>query len=585
MRKLLPAIVVVVLAIGAFWYFSHRGDREGLLAYVPADTPWVLANTQPLPEHALAGLRRQLDAMTPMYPAMLHNMREALAAGGGDARTTALLEALETELADADASATYERIGMGIGPRMVFYGHGLVPVLRVVLADPDRFEAFLVRLEDAVGEALPVLAIGGHEVRRITLGDVPVEVLVAVIDDHLVATLAPRDAAGPMLQELMGLRAPGTSLASTRNLRRLNRNYGYQPNFSGYLDMRRLAEHFMAPATPIESAFLSAFGIDKPRQTPQCRAELQALSEAWPRVVLGYPRLDAKVQEARIVVEAHKDIAESLMGLRAPMPGPGGRAADSLMDIGLAMRLDALPGVVNRFADEVRANPWQCESLLVLNEGFAQLRLQMSDPGLVMAAPLLHSLYLSVEDFSQAGEGMPDVSGVLAIGSQNPAAVVSMAQAFLPQLATMGLKPDRQPRPLSLQPLLADAPVEVAMSENALAMAVGASALPRLSQALGSSGGTHQPMLHFAMGSRFYALANQAMQQQLAMLNAIDPATLAEMDEDQRREFEALRDEAARVQREFDMSMEIYARLFKRVQFELTVSQHGVELWQRMDLH
>lgn len=585
MRKLLPAIVVVVLAIGAFWYFSHRGDREGLLAYVPADTPWVLANTQPLSEHALAGLQRQMQAIEPMYPAMLRDMREGVSAGNGDTRVIALLDALEAELGEGDLTAVYARIGMDLAPQMVFFGHGLVPVVRVVLADPDRFEAFVVRLEDAAGEALPVVSIGGHDARRIALGEIPVDVLVAIIEDQLVATLAPRDAAAPMLEELMGLRAPARSLANTRDMRRLNRDYGYQPNYSGYLDIRRVAERLMAPATPIESAFLSAFAIEKPQPTPQCRSEFLALAEAWPRVVMGYTRLDATVQEARMVVEAREDISEALMGLHAPMPGPGARSEDSLVDFGLALRLDTLPGVVNRFADEVRANPWQCESLLVLNDGFVQLRQQMANPGLFMAAPLLQSAYVSVDEFVPAEGGMPAVTGVLAFGSSNPASLVTMAQAFLPQLATLDLASDRQPRELSLQALGMDAPAQVAMSENALAVAVGTEALPRLSQALGGSGKAQQPMLHFAMGSRFYALVNEAVQEQLAALEELDAALLETLDEDQRRELEAARDERERAQREAAMSAQIYARLFKRLQFELTASEHGVELWQRTDLH
>lgn len=585
MRKLVPAIVVVILAIGAFWYFSHRGDRGGLLAYVPADTPWVLANTQPLPELALAGMQRQVEAVSPMYPAMFRDIREDLVAEDGDAQVIALLEALEAELGDGNLQAAYEDIGMDLAPQMVFFGHGLVPVLRLVLADPERFEAFLVRLEDAAGEALPRIEARGLQVRRLALGEAPVDLLMAIIDDQLVVTLAPRDVAEPLLEELLGLRMPSRSLANTRDLRQLNREYGYQPNFSGYLDTQRLAERAMAPATPIESAFLSAAGIEKPEPTPQCRAEFQALAAAWPRVAFGYTRLDATVQEARLVVEAREDIAEALVGLRAPMPGPEARAEDSLMDFGLAWRLDALPGVVNRYADAARAAPWQCESLLGLNEAFAQLREGMSNPGVFMAAPMLQSIYVSVDDFQQVAGGMPEVSGVLSIGSQNPASLLSMAQAFLPQLATMELAPDRQPRALSLQAVGVQAPAEIAMSEDALALAVGAEALPRLPQALGSRGDAHQPLLHVAAGSRVYTLINDSLQAQLALIEDIDPEVLATMDEEQRREIEELRATSARTQREATMYMEIYEQLFKRMQFEITASEHGVEFWQRVELH
>lgn len=585
MRKLIPAIVVVVLAIGAFWFFSHRGDRSGLLAHVPADTPWVVANTQPLPEQVLEAWRGMFEGLSPMYQSMLQDARDALDADVDDPRLVGLIEALHAEFGDGDVLAGYERIGLDIAPQMVFFGHGLVPVLRVVLADAGRFDAFLDRLEAATGELSPRVVMGGHEVRRVTLGDLPVDVLVGILDDQLVATLAPREAGPEALEALFGIRAPERSLADSGDLRRLHRTYSYQPHYSGYLDLRQLAAHVMAPATAIEAGFLAALEFEKPEPSPTCRAEFEALAEAWPRLTMGYTRLDAKVQEVRFVAETRKDIAEALVGLRAPMPGPAARAEDSLLDIGLALRLDKLPAAVNRYADAVRAQPWQCESLQGLNEAFAQSRQQMSNPGLFMAAGLLHSLYLSVDDYAApaTGDGMPDVSGILAIGSENPASLVAMGQAFVPQLATSGLATDRQPRALSLGAYGVDMPAEVVMSETALAVAVGETAVPRLSSAL-VAGDSGQPMLLLAMDGRLYEHFGQVMQAQLAQLADIDPEVLEAMDEDSRRELEALRAESERLEREAVMMGQIYSQVFKRLQIEVTASEHGLEMKQRMQL-
>lgn len=585
MRKLVPAIVVVILAIGAFWFFSHRGDRSGLLAYVPADTPWVVANTQPLPEQVLQAWREMFHGLAPVYQSMLQDGRDALDADVDDPRLVGLVDALHAEFGDGDVLAGYERIGLDIAPQMVLFGHGLVPVLRVVLADAERFDAFLDRLEAASGELPPRIMVGGHEVRRVTLGELPVDVLVGILGDQLVATLAPREAGPEALESLFGIRAPERSLADTGDLRRLHRTYSYQPHYSGFLDLRQLAAHIMAPATPIEEGFLAALEVDKPEPSPECRAEFEALAEAWPRLTMGYTRLDAKVQEVRFVAEARKDIAEALVELRAPMPGPAARAEDSLLDIGLALRLDKLPALVNRYADAVRAQPWQCESLQGLNEAFAQSRQQMSNPGLFMAAGLLQSLYLSVDEYagSTTGDGMPDVSGILAIGSENPASLVAMGQAFLPQLASSGLATDRQPRPLPLDAYGVDMPAEVAMSESALALAVGEAAVQRLPSALGVGDGD-QPMIHLAMDGRLYEHFAQVMQAQLAQLADIDPEVLAAMDEDGRRELEALRAESERLEREAVLMGQVYSRMFQRLQIEVTASEHGLEMKQRMQL-
>lgn len=589
MKKLLPVIVVAIVVAAGFWFFPQRDlDRSSPLAFVPEDTPFVFAAADRAPQPVLDLMREQMRMMGPMYASQVRDARRLAETTGAGPWVGELLDALEAEFAGQTPLEVLDGLGIDLGGRFAFFGHRLVPVLRMELADPALLPAAVARVEARMGGPLPSAGLDDQTYWRVPVAELGVDVLAAVVEDHLVVSLAPADAGADVVGQLLGLQRPSRSLAASGGLRDMQRRLDYHGYFSGYLDTRRLVDAVDSEGSPAERAFMEAFGIPQPRLEPQCRGELDQLADAWPRLSFGYTRLDAERMDSRAVLEARADIAEDLMTLRAPMAGPAAGGDATRAEFGIAYRLSALPAVVNRHADAVRAQPWQCAQLQPLNEAFAQLRAQMANPALFMAAPLLDSVYVGVDSAEmpepEAASPLPGVTGVLAIGSQNPASLLAMAQAFVPQLAAIGLTADGQPRPVPLAELGIDQPAQAVMGESVLALAVGDAAIARLPAALEVRGGP-QPVLLFAIDSAFYAQMMELMvDATLASLDDVGMDGLGGDDPDASRQAAEVADEIEQARREMEQMAAILPLLFKRMQLSIELTGRGIEVVQQVEM-
>src|SRR5690606_35427731 len=95
---------------------------------------------------------------------------------------------------------------------------------------------------------------------------------------------------------------------------------------------------------------------------------------------------------------------------------------------------------------------------------------------LYMAAGFVTGMRMTLSDVRWAGQMPESVSGALVAASPNPTGLVGMAQGFLPQLASLQLRPGGEPQQLDLGPMAALVPGQsapyIAMSEQGLGLAV-----------------------------------------------------------------------------------------------------------------
>lgn len=578
MRKLVLLLLLAAgIAAGAWWYLGRdRIDPDAPLAFVPAETPYVFASTAPPPEAVVAQWQAQMEAMGEAYRGQLDDTHALISASpDADPRLLAVLDVLRQELAGKPMAEAVEGIGLSPRGRMAVYGLGLLPVARIELVDAAKMHAFLGRLATAAGDIASAADIDGASTWTYAPPEAPVAGLAAIAGNHLVVSLMPRAADAAVHRQILGLDRPAQSLAASGGLRALNREYGYVDFISGYIDTRRLLAAAIDGQDTIRDAFATALGIPQPNLDATCRDELAALAANWPRMSLGYTRLDRDRAEARGVIETRDDIAQALMKLRAPMPGLAAVDGDTLVHLGLSFRLAALPEVVNGFAKQVDAAPWKCASLQPLNDGFAQARQGLTNPALFMVAPVFRGFHVALTKLDPGDGSLPrDLAGTLAIGSDNPAALIGLAQSVAPQIAEAGLKPDGEVRALPPLPALPlQLPLHAAMDERTLAISLGEGEQTRLPAALKASDAA-QPLLAIGATSRFYQLLADAMLRNL-------PAPPADADDATRAQHDLV---TARLRRDATVMRDIYATLFKRVEMRVELTDHGIELHQGIDM-
>jgi len=449
MKKLGAVVVVVALSGGAAWWLLGRGPGGGgeaaPLSYVPAASPYVFANLEPLPQPVIDKAMQQSAELSALYKDIFATLRDGLAKSEKpeDQRALALFDALIAEVDGKTPQQVIDAVGLDIRGRSAIYGIGVVPVLRMEVADPERFRAFIGRMEKAAGTPLTTAKLETVDYWTLRPEAAPLMGIAALIGKHFVLTLAPANAEPAVLRTLLGLDKPATSVLDSGDLTALNTEYGYLPYFSGYVDSRKLLAA-ITTRSAVDQAFLTAVGAEPPKIDEVCKKELGEMAAAWPRMSVGYEVFEPTRNVSRFVVETRPDIATELMKLRAPMPGLGKHSESALMNFGLSLKLSALPGVVGGFAGKVASAPWQCSELAPLNAAFGEAAKNINNPAVFAAAPVFSGVHVLLNTFDMdfAAGSEPSGTGVLLIGSDNPTSLIGMAKGFVPQLAELDIPTD-----------------------------------------------------------------------------------------------------------------------------------------------
>ncbi len=484
-----------------------KSDDSAPLAFVPAQTPYVFANFEPIDNAVVESWTRMAEPIRTAYAETLARARAKLQAGGETPEKTQRILALMELFEDKLSLEGWEKIGFSREARAAIYGVGVMPVIRTELADPDALRAFIADVQTRLGETLPVAEIDGQSYWRIVPDESkPIALVIAIIDSHLVVTLDPGSANAP-LADLLGLNRPTESMLDSDELAGINKAYDFGPHGTVLVDMRRLAGA-MFGAEGQTTWFTQMLADDGKTLSPACQTEFTAMAENVPRLVGGYTRLDANSMDSRTVIELKPALAQGLMPIAAPVPGLGSAADGSAaLEFGFGLKLDKLAEFIQAQASAIRSAPYTCEHLLSMNQGAEQVGQQMA--GLYMAAGWFTGMRAVVTEFTWSDDGKPDtVEGAMVIASPNPAGLIGMLQGFVPQLAELNLVANADPVPVALGEMAGMGeevpPTFAAMSDAAIGIGVGAASQAALKGYLAAPAAEPAPLMHIGYDGAFY---------------------------------------------------------------------------------
>ncbi len=561
MKKVLIAAAVVAAVGGGGWYFLSKsgsggaGSAAGILEYVPADTPYVLASTEPLPQQAINHMLGDTDALIELYRLQLAQLEELANqpeksddADADDEQITAEAEAAVDEAVDAmsdqadsdqteqteealaadekiaaeakaklaENSATIRKIGnaildefaaadknapektLGISFQSAYamYGIGLIPAARIEVKNEQAMREMIARVEKKSGQSMEVGKLGELSYWKIAEADKGVTPVAAIVDGYLVMGLAPIDSEEG-LRTLFGLNKPAKSLLASGRLNDLGKRYQYLPQMLGYIDTQVMVNRVVNEQNALEKAI---FKDELPKLNDVCRSEIQAMAANVPLMGVGYTSIADNKFDAHSFVEIKPEIAADLKKFSVPMPTAAG-GAGKLIDFGIAFNLEALPAFVNKYAKAVADNPWQCEHFKDINKTFSDA--QTGAGAMIAFASYANSLRVSLDSFDM-GAGVPNMTGKILVGSGNPAALVALAGSTLPSLA--GLTADGKAVPVELPPMAGlppDTKVFAAMSEKVIGLSLGENSTDGLIKAVNTAP-ADQGFLSYGLSSAFY---------------------------------------------------------------------------------
>ncbi len=543
----------------------------GVLAYVPADTPYVFATPAPMPEDVLDKLEANADSLYGAYQTVIEETLKGLEEErGGDAEEASSIIALIGELVGMMRSDELRAAGVPRSPQVAFYGVGMLPVLRVKLDDADRFDAKIA--EVAANSDVEMLSgeVGGEAYQY--AGDDDGRIVVATIDGFGIVAVVPTALSDEQLEVVLGIEAPSENVADSGALEQLSERYGFGPYALGYIDLAGLFNIFLDPAEGINAELLSMMDYDPNDLSAACRDEFRQASLVVPRMASGYTTVSTSRMDSNTIFEVRNDLAASLMTLPAAVPGMGVDHG-GFGSFGMSLNLIAAREFYEARLDALEADPFECEHFAGLQAGLEQGRAALNQPlpPIVYGFKGFVAVVDTIDGFDIANQRPPeDVEARILLANDNAAGLLAMGAMFSPQLASLNLEPNGEPVPLSVPPFTDGFEAAfVAMTDGALGIAVGEGTDSGLKTLLESDAGDPPPFMSMALdGARYYK-----------MMSDIVDAT-ADLPNPDGSPKEA----SPEMQRAVSQVMTGVGDFIERIQVDVTFTENGVEMPTKVTL-
>jgi len=508
-------------------------DKDAPLAFVPADTPYVLANLDVLDDKTRNALLAQYDTRLPGQMVQLKSAADDMVAKDPD--TARLLKAFIAELDGKTIETFAQNTGLDLKGHSAFYGLGLSPVLRYELADPKAFDGFIGRLETAYGKKFDVATVGDQSYRRHTFDKSGTQIILAIVGKQAVAAILPADAAQPMLRLALGLDRPDKNIQDDGRLKTLAQAKGYQPWAIGQLDLVHTMALAASGKDPIFNALFKAYVQDQPvtmdqpaanrfQIPPSCTADASRIAARVPSISFGYTKFDTKHQEFRLDVALADDISKAFSGMTVALPGLG-QVGNAPFDLSLAMPVAQLRTFWGAQAGAVAAKPFTCPTFIDLNDAFAKIGEASQHASLPPLGDLL-GLHVSLDTLNlaalESSDVKPKLSGRFMVATSNPSGLVTMGGMISSAITELKLTPDGKPLALPAQVTEAlGMPVWAAMSDKGVALAVGQGEDSKLADTLKAPTGDAGRIFRMHLNGDMYQTWVKAMQQQSARITAL----------------------------------------------------------------
>ncbi len=498
---------------------QQAATTAGLLARVPAETPYLFLNTKPvsdqLYDHYIDQYASTLDSMALMLDdiELEEDNPEAQSALNSLGRFYRLLAELDS------SSDIREKTGINANGMGMLYGAGVFPVVVMEIADQAKASATLTELmqDDQGNDNSQSVSVDGVSISKKTFADDHVAVYWQITEQHMTLSILPVQMEADYLSQIFGDARPANAF-SMNQVNDMNSRYGFSGYGSGFFDLVGLYDQLVSGDTP-EGASLAALLEDDQQSflnEPACVAEVRTLLSKAPRLYSGLTSLSTEQMSMRSVVDMDSNLRAGLTNVvgNAPIGVDPGTPLNFALNLNLAGLRDFLAEQTSN----VLQTPYTCSHLAGLNDAAQQINTGVNQPmlpllgtinGLQISLTNLNLDQLDQQELADMSE-MEDIArqtqGHMVLYTEQPNMLIGLGQMALPFLAGLDLQPGGEPQLLESDFIPAGyGPAYIASSDSAIGVAIGEQQQDSLSQLLNADGNDQPVLFSFGMDYQLYS--------------------------------------------------------------------------------
>lgn len=425
---------------------------DGYVSSIPHDTPYAFAASQPIPMGVMVDKMEGITGIYSEFLAMIEPMSTDPSAPESERRAFAVMN----ELSQLLTRQGMENAGINLNPRLALYGLGFFPALRLELQDPEAFQAFISRLENATGVKAVDAKLGQFSYRVFTFDDLLIPITYQ--GNTLVLGATHSDVADLYIPYLLGEKRSEKSLADSKTLSVLADKYRFPGIGLGFVSIQRIVNLFTQSGTDIHAQIMNKVLPNVGPMDPICTTEYNDIAANYPRIVFGNDRIDAEALSARVGLEMTNGLGQQLASTKTRIPGYESEfAKSSIFRGGVGLNIGQLSQVVIGKAGEVANSPFQCADLSDFNQVAGQIAAAgMFLPPMVSqitgASFMLRDIDLTPSSLPQTPDGSLNqaddplkASGFALVSTGDAQGFFDSLKMLMPELAQFVVKTDGVP--------------------------------------------------------------------------------------------------------------------------------------------
>ncbi|NBD95256.1 MAG: hypothetical protein GVY11_02115 [Gammaproteobacteria bacterium] len=491
---------------------------HALFQRIDADTPWLMANLETMPEDLSEKLWAPLSSMSELnsqtYNAVADEMDDA-----------PMVAAFLREFAKIDSREAFAERGLKPNGEWAIHAVSVYPFAHWELSDAEAFRATLERIAaDAETE------LNWREVEDVQVLWAEMEDLgLALSYDDRFATVAivPDNAA--LLRRVANLDEPATAY-DPADLERFGDERGYTAYGSGFMDFGMIVDQLLDGDDAMLASTRENTPLGEIAGNEACRSELNALVELFPRAALGYTEVSSTSMAFDMAIEAEASFAERMQVI-ADTPVDLDKEDAGLLEFGLALNIVGARDFAREIVGGWAENPPQCQLFEAISENAEDWQLALNQP-IPPVVTNFNGLRLNLESISLGDNSQVEsAEGSLALFMRNPQMMLGMAQMFSPELAALPLEPGGEPQevPAGVIPNMPEGvSAWMGLGDAAIGLAVGEAQKDRLQETMDPGEGG-SAIFSYGIDFEGYAEAMEGlmagMQEQLEAMGDEAPAT------------------------------------------------------------